>query len=122
MLTVDNSLATKKIIGLTNDENQQLLNLIITNNINNCKIFFKELSDVSSVSFEGINYNVSVLGIIGEGIDGELKLYFLENSIKIYTIDSFLFASKNYSKLTPKLFLKKEQLDFSVPLLDIDIN
>lgn len=122
LLTVDNSLATKKIIGLTNDENQQLLNLIITNNINNCKIFFKELSDVFSVSFEGINYNVSVLGIIGEGIDGELKLFFLENSLKIYTLDSFLFASKNYSKLTPKLFLKKEQLDFSVPLLDIDIN
>lgn len=43
--TLDGSTPTKKILGITNDENQILKDLITQNGLNNCKVFFKELEN-----------------------------------------------------------------------------
>jgi len=114
LLTVDNSLATKKVIGLDSDENQQLINLIITYNLCNCKIFFRNtINDESYVSSENINYKKYLLSLVGEDDEGNLKIFsFIDSvsnqSIIVYTIDGYVFSTDNYGKHIPETDLNQE--------------
>lgn len=101
--TTDGSTPTKKILGLTKDENQQLLDLITTHNLSNCKVFFRGLSTDDFVSLEDVTYMAYSLGVVAESNVGKLELYFLDTELKVYAVDGLMYVSDVYGKHTPIL-------------------
>lgn len=108
--TVDGSLATSLVLGITEDEQQQLLNFINANNLRNPKLHFKNLltnQDDFFISNENIKYKIYVVEIIAENQTGEFYNYSLLEDIKIYTIDGLIFSSYKYSQLLSESLLKE---------------
>ncbi|OJX28681.1 MAG: hypothetical protein BGO86_03535 [Chryseobacterium sp. 36-9] len=98
----DGTLPSKKILGITEDENNSLRSIAL----NNPKFFFKnELEDEGSyyISSEGTQYRKYSLCVIGENQNGDLQ--FFEPATKVYvtTIDQMVLASEEYSKWMPKI-------------------
>lgn len=111
--TTDNSNPTKIILGLSQEENNRLIDLIEINELIQPKIFFRkddylnQSEDDYSISPELIKYNKYVIGITGEktsGIDG-LKLFFPLERIEVYSIDGYIYISKKYSEYIVEEFL-----------------
>jgi hypothetical protein len=104
--TIDGTIPTKKILGITKEENQQLVDLIANEGLNNVRVYFKEIfkDDLKlNISNEGIGYKVYVLNVVGENLDGKLKLFDTTESIIIYCLDEYAFFSAKYSKNIPFL-------------------
>lgn len=100
----DGTLPSKKLLGITGDENDKFRALIDSNQLNNPKFFFKnELEDEESyyTSSEGIQYRKYSLCVIGENQNGELKFFEPESKVFVTTIDQCVFASEGYSKWVP---------------------
>ena len=100
------TLPSKKLLGITDDENNVIKTLIDEKELNNPKFFFRnELQDEADyyTSSEGTQYRKYSLCVIGEDQNGELKFY--EPTVKVFvtTIDQCVFASEEYSKWVPKI-------------------
>jgi len=114
----DGTLPSKKLLGITKDENDKFLELINDNQLNNPKFYFKnELEDEESyyTSSEGTEYRKYSLCIIGENQDGELECYEPDEKVFVTTIDNCVFASEGYGKWVPKMENKDFKLDLTKP-------
>ena len=97
----DSDVPTKKMLGITKQEHDLLGALVATHNLNNAKIYFDNLlgNDGSRyVSSEGIKYARYLLYVIAEDDDGQIKIYIPNEGIIVFSIDEFIFFSKNYSE------------------------
>ncbi|WP_294226878.1 hypothetical protein [uncultured Chryseobacterium sp.] len=100
----DGSMASKKILGITEEQNNIFSALINSYHLNNPKFFFKnELKDEDAyyTSAENILYKRYSLGVIGENQNGKLSL--VEPAAKIYisTIDNIMYTTEEYAKWIP---------------------
>ena len=103
-------LSSKKLLGITKEENELLAYIINLNQLNNPKFFFRnvlENEDSYYVSLEKVEYKKYSLSVIGEGQDGTLKIVFPTNEIYVTTIDNLVFASDEYAKWVPDLSMAK---------------
>lgn len=94
-------LPSKKLLGITKEENTLLANLITLNQLNNPKVFFKNVLENEEsyfITFEKVEYKKYSLSIIGENQNGILKMVFPANKIYVTTIDNLVFASDEYAK------------------------
>lgn len=99
--TIDGSMPTSMVLGITEEEQQKVLDLISTNNLINPKIYFRNLlesEDEKFVSVEDEKYKAYVLEIIAENSLGELSNYYPNEDIKVYSIDGLVYVSIVYSK------------------------
>ncbi|UFH30758.1 hypothetical protein LNP04_12310 [Chryseobacterium sp. C-71] len=109
-LTLDNekgTIASKKILGITEEENLQILNIIDQYNLNNPKFYLnEEMSNGSNIKVapEKISYKMYSLSVIGENITGEIKIVIPSQKIYIITIDDLVFTSNDYAKWNPRIF------------------
>ncbi len=98
----DGSLPSKKILGITEDENNSISSIAL----NNPKFFFKnELGDEKDfyTSSEGAQYRKYSLCIIGENENGTLKFVEPANKVYVTTMDQMVYASENYAKWIPQI-------------------
>ncbi|AZB10494.1 hypothetical protein EG344_17485 [Chryseobacterium sp. G0162] len=99
----DGTLPSKKVLGITEDENNVFINLI-GNQINNAKFYFKnELLNENDAytSIDGVKYKKYSLAIVGENQSGGLVLITPTNKVYVTTTDDMVFASEEYSKWIP---------------------
>lgn len=103
--TTDGSIPTKKLLGITKEENQRLLDLIEDNEMANAKVYFYNLLGEDSViiSNEENPYKIYTLNIVAENSLGEMKRYVPSEDITVYTLDGLLFFSELYTKYGYKL-------------------
>ena len=118
--TTNGSLPTKKILGLTKDENDRIKTKAIT--LNNPKIYLKNTlynENDNYISPENISYKTYEVLIIAENDQGEPQLYLPElavdeteyTPIVVYCVDGCVFVSQVYGKYTPNLnFLSNSKL------------
>lgn len=102
----DGTLPSKKLLGITDDENEKFRILINDHVLNNPKFFFKnELENEESyyTSSEGTEYRKYSLCVIGENQNGELQFYEPTDKVFVTTVDRCVFASEEYSKWVPKV-------------------
>lgn len=98
-------LPSKKILGITKEENDLCSAVIDSQFLNNPKFYFKNLrEDESSYynSSERVMYKKYLLLVIGENNFGELTIASPSEEIFIITIDNLIFTSEEYSKWSPK--------------------
>ncbi|GEN68240.1 hypothetical protein [Chryseobacterium rhizosphaerae] len=99
-------LPSKKLLGITNDENKELIKAVNENQLNNPKFYFNnELGAESStyLSLEGKEYKKYNLFIIGEDQNGKLKIVSPTTNVNVTTIDHIAFTSSEYAKWVPYL-------------------
>jgi hypothetical protein len=89
----------KIVLGLTKEENQELVALIEANGFLNTGLFLIDLFTDSQTftSGEGILYKKYNVALIGEDSGGILKLLQPETPINIYSIDDRYHFSRSYS-------------------------
>lgn len=98
--------SSKKILGVTQLENQVLLDLITIENLSNSTIFFLNQNGTENdyyISPENIKYRIYHLGIIGEKNDAISYIYMPLNPVIIYTLDDFIFISRGYAENIQKI-------------------
>ncbi|MBL3547553.1 hypothetical protein [Chryseobacterium sp. KMC2] len=104
-LYMDNgTLPSKKVLGITEDENNKIKTLISDKLLNNPKFYFKnELEDESAFyqSSEGIEYKKYFLAVLGEDQEGKLTIAFPDTPVYVTTLDSLVFCSEEYGKWLP---------------------
>lgn len=103
-------LSSKKLLGITVEENVLLSDLITLNQLNNPKFSFQNLlgnEDSYYISLENKEYKKYCLCIIGEGQDGLLKAVFPSNMIYVTTVDNLVFVSDEYAKWIPNVSTAK---------------
>lgn len=99
----DSSLPSKKILGITKEENDLFIALI-GNTLNNPKFFLKnelENEEAYYVSAEDISYKKYSLAILGENQSGVLQLSEPTEKIYITTVDNLAYVSEEYSRWVP---------------------
>lgn len=99
----DSSLPSKKILGITREENDVFIALI-GSILNNPKFFLKnELEDEEAyyISTEDISYRKYSLAILGENQSGVLQLIEPTEKIYITTVDNLAYVSEEYSRWVP---------------------
>ena len=100
----DSTLTSKKLLGITDTENEKLVEIITTHQLNNPKFYFKnELLDENGfyTSVEKIQYKKYNLSIIGETQEGKLTVISPTEKIYVTTTDNAVFASDDYAKWMP---------------------
>ena len=103
--TESDTTPTKKILGITEEENQSLLAIIISENLINPRFFFRnKLYDEDSyfVSPENINFQVYSLEIIAENNEGENIIFTPEEPVTVYSLDGFVYSSHKYAECLPQ--------------------
>lgn len=116
LVTNNGTLPTTLVLGISQEENQQILDLVNANNLINPKIYFRDLSEKENnffTSIENINYKIFALEIVAENIVGEISNNILNVDIIVYSIDNLTFYSKDYSKNIPLLFDNNIILDLN---------
>lgn len=103
--TEENTLSSKKLLGVTDDENNEFIALINQKQLNNPKFFLQNALEDDSYynSSENIKYKRYSLGVIGESQSGNLIAVFPTIKIYVSTIDNMIYASNEYSKWVPKI-------------------
>lgn len=99
--TTDLTKPSKKILGITKSEYENLLDLILQENLTNSRIYFKNLlpsEEDSYLSPENFSYKKYSLVVTGEDIEGKLNIYNPTQNIFVYTIDGFILFSQQYSE------------------------
>ena len=97
----DGTLPSKKILGITDDENQMYVDIIADQHINNAKFYFdNHLGDEEGYfsSPEDTEYRLYNLGIVGENQSGELVYIQPDDAVQVSTIDQLVFVSDEYAK------------------------
>lgn len=100
----DGTLPSKKILGITNNENNVFISLINEYQLNNPKYYFRnELNDENSYynSLENKSYKKYDLLVIGEDQEGILKAISPLEKIYVTTGDNVIFSSEEYSRWVP---------------------
>ncbi|NQX86326.1 MAG: hypothetical protein HRT67_10560 [Flavobacteriaceae bacterium] len=136
-ITIDNQVITglqiesdnedtpnKRMLGITNEENSLLKNLISQNSLVNAKVYFNDNSynnEEYYTSPEGIEYKQYNLFIVAEDIEGTLKLFKPENPFKVFHIKGLVYASNDYAKATPERFNSSIGNDYILPLTETDL-
>ncbi|OCA80498.1 hypothetical protein BBH99_04010 [Chryseobacterium contaminans] len=99
----DGALPSKKILGVTYDENEKLIELINFHTLNNPKFFFK--SDLQNngyyTSKQDTKYRKYYLAVVGEDNAGALKIVTPTPKIYVSTVDNLVFSTDEYAKWTP---------------------
>ncbi|WP_345987538.1 hypothetical protein AAEU33_11290 [Chryseobacterium sp. Chry.R1] len=103
-------LSSKKLLGITDDENKELIKVIKDNQLNNPKFYFKnELGDEANyfVSTENIEYKKYNLCVIGEDQEGKLAIKFPLINVNVTSIDNMVYVSDSYARWLPDLSMSK---------------
>lgn len=94
-----NSFPNFYCLGLSQNENQNVLDVIQSSELTNSSFYFVAETDNSDfISSENIAYRVFKLAVIGESVEGELNMVKIEPEVLIYTIDERIYFSEDYSK------------------------
>lgn len=104
--TNDGSIPTKKLLGITKDENQRLLDLIDDNLLVNPKIYLRPIYDeyeTAPVSPEGFSFRAYILNVVAENQDGVNKIYVPMEDIYVYVLDGYAYVSNDYAHYLPEL-------------------
>lgn len=104
-------LPSKKILGITNDENLKFITLI-GNQINNPKFYFNEEDPEGNneyISSEQKKFKKYSLSLIGENQVGELTVIVPAEKVYVTSIDGMVFTSEEYARWMPKM-LNTQQL------------
>ena len=113
--TYDNSLATTILLGITEDENNTLLDVIELNNLKNPKLYFHSSDDGNfNLSEEGVKYKKFTLKIVSENSDNNFLINNLNDDITIYSIDELIFFSKSYSENILIESVINEEISFTI--------
>lgn len=102
----EGTLPSKKLLGITNDENLEFITKINDYQLNNPKFYFKNQSineDEYFTSLEDKKYKKYSLSVLGEDQTGNLVMVFPSNEIFVITIDNMVFVSDEYAKWIPKV-------------------
>jgi hypothetical protein len=102
----EGTLPSKKLLGLTDDENLKFVVKINDYQLNNPKFYFKNQSineDEYFTSLEDKKYKRYSLSVLGEDQAGNLVMIFPSNEIFVTTIDNMVFVSDEYAKWIPKV-------------------
>lgn len=97
---------SKKILGITEEENDKFKQIINSQTLNNPKFYFgNNLSHENNVyiSLEGKRYKKYVLNVIGENQEGKLLIASPADKIYVVTTDELSYASDGYSKWLPNI-------------------
>jgi|GEM_PF-544853 len=97
-------LPAKKILGISKDEYQRLVDLANENNLLNAKLFFRNLLENQEdyfLSAENVKYKSYTLDIIAENELGEYLLFCLNEDVRIYSVDDRGYYSTKYSESIP---------------------
>lgn len=100
----DATLPSKKVLGITQSENDKFIALISQFTLNNPKFFLKNtLSDENSyyTSLEDVKYKKYTLAVIGENENGQLVMKEPLQKIYVSTIDNLVYATEDYAKWMP---------------------
>ena len=103
-------LSSKKVLGITDDENKELIKIIKDNQLNNPKFYFKnELGDEANyfVSTENIEYKKYNLCVIGEDQEGKLAIKFPLINVNVTSVDNMVYVSDSYARWLPNLSMSK---------------
>jgi hypothetical protein len=97
--TQGDSNLNKIILGMSKDENDSLRDIIHDQDLKNSKIFMIDLFEEGSslLSEEGVLYQKFKLGVVGEQVNGELKLFLPEETIMVYSLDNKYYFTKKFS-------------------------
>ncbi|MFC4635978.1 hypothetical protein ACFO3O_18850 [Dokdonia ponticola] len=105
---IDGGMPSKKILGISKDENNRLKQVITDNDLSQCKIIFKKNDDFYENEIKKYN-----LHIIAEGTSSSNQIFNPLEDIVVYSIDNFVFVSAEYSKY--KIFETNElRIDFTL--------
>ena len=108
--TTDGSIPTKKLLGITKEENQRLLDLIEDNELANAKVYLRSIYDeyeTAPVSPEGFSFRAYSLNVVAENQDGVNKIYVPMEDIYVYVLDGYAYVSNDYARYLPELNLDK---------------
>lgn len=111
-------LPSKKLLGLTYDENQLYLTILsekdTSTNVkkyNNAKFYLKNLlgnEEDYYTTTEGVKYRLYELYLIAEDREGKIALLKPTKPVQVSTIDQCVFATQEYSKYVP--LVEKENI------------
>lgn len=107
----EGTLSSKKLLGITENENEKLVEIITTHQLNNPKFYLKnELLDENGfyTSVEKIQYKKYNLSVIGETQEGKLTVISPTEKIHVTTTDNAVFASDDYAKWMPLTLVMNE--------------
>lgn len=115
--TVDGSVPSKILLGITKTENDAL-KAIITNNvgIKNPRIFLIDLFEDGNelISPENITYQKYKVGLVVENTLGLLELKMPVSDIMVYSLDRYYHFSSGYSEYMPDLTIGLLRLDLGI--------
>ena len=115
-------LPSKKLLGLTKDENDIYLNILSEKDTtgvkkyNNAKFYLKNLlgnEEDYYTTTEGVKYRLYELYLIAEDREGKIALLKPSGSTKpvqVSTIDQYVFATQEYSKYVPTNIIKSPEI------------
>jgi hypothetical protein len=114
--TLDQSVPSKIILGLTENENNLLGKSIADNSIINPRIFLIDLFSNGNdlISTEGILYQKYKVALVGEQEDGILKLFQPTSQILVYSLDRRYHYTKEFSQYMPLFSLNNLLIDLSL--------
>ncbi|WP_347220137.1 hypothetical protein [Chryseobacterium sp.] len=95
---------SKKILGMSEEENMFFNDLISNKELNNPRFYFKNvLADNEQLytSLEGMKYQKYSLGVLGENSNGILKVFFPTDIMYVITVDNMVFVTDEYAKWIP---------------------
>lgn len=95
---------TKKILGITNEENNILKSLILSNSLTNTKLFFQNTLGEFDLEYDynnSLKFKKFSLKIIGENLQGDINIVEPTTPVIVYTLDESIYASLNYGKYAP---------------------
>lgn len=109
--TLDRSIPTKIVLGVTEEENN-VIKALITDNTKNPRLFLVDLFEDGSdfISPENIKYQKYKLGVVYEDQENKLKLILPENDILIYSLDRKYHFTKGYSEFVEEKKLNVKYL------------
>lgn len=113
LLHEDGATPSKKMLGLTYDENLGFVTVINQNQLNNPKFYFKsELSNEKDyyTSIEEKKYKKYEIFVIGEDQEGGLKIFAPVQKVYVTTVDNVVFASESYSKWVPSMSIIEREI------------
>ncbi|WP_419867926.1 hypothetical protein [Chryseobacterium sp. CT-SW4] len=100
----DGSISSKKILGITNEENLKFIALINQHQFNNPKFYFRNTLENEAVYYtspEEKKYRRYSLSLIGEDQEGKLIVVSPTDEVFVSTLDNIIFTSDEYAKWVP---------------------
>lgn len=96
---LDSTKPNKIIVGLSETENDIIMNITTINNLKNARLILIDFFNVKNKleSPESVMYQKYRLGVVGESDSSTNKLYYPEENIIIYSLDNRFFFTKRYS-------------------------